>query len=235
MVICYGYRMYVKIYLHHTFINSGNKLSIWSTRVVSPRHQRANNHILFPGPGGDGDHHGGDGDGDGDGQTTTSSSQDLVEHTRVNFRYFFAELLSCLVVFHCLGRWWCPVVCLHAVCVEESNVGEVLRVRPVRQAQHQLPLDAAQTVDCLGRRGAFKNGGFLNGSAQEFHSQSGLAMGKKGKSQPCRANLRWTRGRYRRWPLASSSLDSPPGSGHLDVTALVANTRRKKNLGKVFS
>ena len=38
---------------------------------------------------------------------------------------------------------------IHAVCVEEADVGEVVRVGPVRQAQQQLPLHASKTVDLL--------------------------------------------------------------------------------------
>ena len=163
------------------------------------------------------------------GQTTTSSSQDLVEHTRVDFRnlHFFCKATFKFDSFSLLRKMMlssCLLTC--SLC------------RRVRRRWSPLgwtsPSSSTPTPSRCCSDGwlsgdrAFKNGGFLNGGAQEFHSQSGLAMGK-GKSQPCRANLQWTRGRYRRWPLASSSLDSPPGSGHLDVTALVANTRRKKN------
>ena len=38
---------------------------------------------------------------------------------------------------------------LHAVSVEEANVGEIVWVGPVAQAQQQLPVHTSQTVDCL--------------------------------------------------------------------------------------
>ena len=38
---------------------------------------------------------------------------------------------------------------IHAVCVEEADVGEVVWVGPVGQAQQQLPLHASQAVDLL--------------------------------------------------------------------------------------
>ena len=42
---------------------------------------------------------------------------------------------------------------LHAVCIEEADVGEVVRVVPVCQAQQQLPLHASQPVDLLVKVG----------------------------------------------------------------------------------
>ena len=46
---------------------------------------------------------------------------------------------------------------IHAVCVEEADVGEVVRVGPVGEAQQQLPLHTSQAVDLLLK--VFINGG----------------------------------------------------------------------------
>ena len=51
-------------------------------------------------------------------------------------------------LFVCLSVWKTGFH-LHAVCIEEADVGEVVRVVPVGQAQQQLPLHASQAVDLL--------------------------------------------------------------------------------------